>query len=99
MVIVWNLLGDFLIESLDFLMNFFGFSLDLVLDKVTKDFWVNGGFYVNGHSRVLCGGAVQDVFQFFCHNMFAGESLKSSELTGPTFDEKLGAFCRLRGMG
>ena len=74
-------------------MKFFGLCLDLVLDKVAKNFWVDGGFDVDGHSRVLCGGAIQDDFQFFCHSRFAGKGLESGELTGPTLDEKFFQEC------
>jgi len=88
MVIVWSLSGDFLIKAIDLRMKVFSFSLDLVLDKVMKNFWVDGGFDVDGHGHVLCGGTVQDVFQLFCHSAFAGKSFESGELTGPTFDEK-----------
>jgi len=80
--------GYFLVEATDLRMNLFGFRLDLTLDKVTKDFWVDCGFDVDGHSRILCGGTVQDIFQLFCHGTFAGEGLEGGELAGPTFDEK-----------
>jgi len=69
-----------LIKAIDLRMKFFGFSLDLVLDKVTKNFWVDGGFDVDGHSRVLCGGTVQDVFQFFCHSVFAGKGIDKNRV-------------------
>jgi len=78
--------GDFLIEVINFQVKFFGFSLDLIFDKVAEDFGVDGGFDVDGHCCILGGSTVQDDFQLFCHSAFTGKSLDSGKLTSPTFN-------------
>jgi len=45
-----------LTEAINLQVKFFGFSLYLIFDKVTKDFGIDGGFDVNGHCHILGGG-------------------------------------------
>jgi len=61
-----------------------------------EDFGVDGGFNINGHSSILCGSAIEDCFELFCHGMLAGNGFVCHDLAGPAFDKqffKEGGVC------
>ncbi len=86
-IISGALASDFLAKVTDFQMKFFGFGLDLGLDEIMEDFWVNRRFDIDSHCSVLCGSAIENCFKFFGHGAFAGNGVMGHDLAGPTFNE------------
>jgi len=59
-IISGALASDFLAKVTNFRVQFFGFGLDLGLDEIAEDFWVDRRFDVDSHCSILCGSAIED---------------------------------------